>query len=194
MKNRCKGFTLMELLIIIAIVGILVAVSIPILNKELEKAREAHDIATMRQAASAAIDKYYAGITDEKSAKKAGFNWDRGGGDSSTNAYGAYDPKTGKFYMNRWDLPEGSKKYGKGTKTDGGTTFVSGNENGAYVSTLDYTDAVVLVSIYYKANPAHVDVYWKQNNYNSLGKDDYIGGKVNNNQPIPKYCMRINLN
>ena len=73
---------------------------IPIINKQLEKAREAHDIHIMRVAASAAIDKYHAGLHDEKSAAKEGFNWDKGsiGKGLTANAYGAYDPKTGKFY------------------------------------------------------------------------------------------------
>ncbi|WP_051671750.1 type IV pilin protein [Oribacterium sp. P6A1] len=191
MKGRRKnGFTMAELLIVVAIVGVLVAISIPIFTSHIEKVKETHDIAIMRQAASAAIDLYYAGITDKVSANAVGLNWD---GSSSANAYGTYDPRTGKFYMYRWDLPEGSRKYGKGTKKDGGMTFVRGNDNGAYVSTLDYTDAVVMVSIYVKDNPAHVDVYWKENNYTSLGKDQYIGG-YEGSRNKPKYCMRITLN
>ena len=50
-KNK-NGFTLAELLIVVAIIAVLVAISIPIFNKQLEKAREAYDIYTMRQAAT----------------------------------------------------------------------------------------------------------------------------------------------
>ena len=42
MKYRSKkGFTLAELLIVVAIIAVLVAVSIPIFNGQLEKARSA---------------------------------------------------------------------------------------------------------------------------------------------------------
>ena len=45
-----KGFTLVELLIVVAIVAVLVAISIPILFAQLEKAREATDAANIRSA------------------------------------------------------------------------------------------------------------------------------------------------
>lgn len=56
-KNE-KGFTLAELLIVVAIIGVLVAISIPIFTSQLEKAREATDLANIRSAyaeASAAV-------------------------------------------------------------------------------------------------------------------------------------------
>ena len=49
-KNNKKGFTLAELLIVVAIIGVLVAISIPIFTSQLEKAREATDIANIRSA------------------------------------------------------------------------------------------------------------------------------------------------
>ncbi len=50
MRKNNKGFTLAELLIVVAIIGILVAVSIPIFSGQLEKAREATDAANIRSA------------------------------------------------------------------------------------------------------------------------------------------------
>ena len=47
-KNNKKGFTLAELLIVVAIIGVLVAISIPIFTTQLEKAREATDVANVR--------------------------------------------------------------------------------------------------------------------------------------------------
>jgi type IV pilus assembly protein PilA len=49
-KENKKGFTLAELLIVVAIIGVLVAVSIPIFTAQLEKSREATDLAHIRSA------------------------------------------------------------------------------------------------------------------------------------------------
>ena len=49
LKNK-KGFTLAELLIVVAIIAVLVAISIPIFTAQLEKAREATDAANLRAA------------------------------------------------------------------------------------------------------------------------------------------------
>ncbi|MCF2615665.1 prepilin-type N-terminal cleavage/methylation domain-containing protein [Oscillibacter valericigenes] len=43
-----KGFTLAELLIVVAIIAVLVAISIPIFNSQLEKSRRAVDLHTAR--------------------------------------------------------------------------------------------------------------------------------------------------
>lgn len=45
-----KGFTLVEMLIVVAIIAILIAVSIPLVSSSLEKAREAVDDANERSA------------------------------------------------------------------------------------------------------------------------------------------------
>lgn len=50
MKNNKKGFTLMEMLIVVAIIAVLVAIAIPVLNGALEKSREATDAANLRAA------------------------------------------------------------------------------------------------------------------------------------------------
>ncbi len=50
MKNNKKGFTLMEMLIVVAIIAVLVAIAIPVLNGTLEKSREATDAANLRAA------------------------------------------------------------------------------------------------------------------------------------------------
>lgn len=48
-KNvRDRGFTLAELLVVVAIIGVLVAISIPIFSSQLHKARVATDIANLR--------------------------------------------------------------------------------------------------------------------------------------------------
>ena len=49
-KKNKKGFTLAELLIVVAIIAVLVAISIPIFTSQLEKSREATDLANVRSA------------------------------------------------------------------------------------------------------------------------------------------------
>ena len=57
MKNNKKGFTLAELLIVVAIIAVLVAIAIPIFTSQLEKSRQAADAANIRSAyAEAMVD------------------------------------------------------------------------------------------------------------------------------------------
>ena len=49
-RENKKGFTLAELLIVVAIIGVLVAISIPIFTKQLEKARDSASISNIRAA------------------------------------------------------------------------------------------------------------------------------------------------
>lgn len=66
-KLNKKGFTLAELLIVVAIIGVLVAVSIPIFTAQLRKARLATNQANARAAYAAVIaeqlEKGYTGVT-----------------------------------------------------------------------------------------------------------------------------------
>ena len=99
-KENKKGFTLAELLIVVAIIAVLVAISIPIFTSQLEKSREATDLANLRAAKAEAVveildgtaaagDKYYNPSTgkldtDESNATKVGK------GTSATVAGAAY--------------------------------------------------------------------------------------------------------
>lgn len=48
--NNKKGFTLMEMLIVVAIIAVLVAIAIPVFNGALTKSKEAADVANIRAA------------------------------------------------------------------------------------------------------------------------------------------------
>ena len=57
-KKNQKGFTLMEMLIVIAIIAVLVAIMIPTMTSQLEKAREAADAANIRSEYAEAMVEY----------------------------------------------------------------------------------------------------------------------------------------
>ena len=54
-KLNKKGFTLAELLVVVAIIGVLVAISIPIFTSQLRKAQVATDQANARAGKAAAV-------------------------------------------------------------------------------------------------------------------------------------------
>ena len=63
--TKSSGFTLAELLIVVAIIAVLVAISIPIFTSQLEKAREATDLSDVR---SAYAEVMMAAISDDTTA------------------------------------------------------------------------------------------------------------------------------
>ena len=69
-RNK-KGFTLVEMLIVVAIIAILIVVSVPLIGSSLDKAREAVDAANERSATGLATIYY---LTSEN----AGDNFDTG--------------------------------------------------------------------------------------------------------------------
>ena len=58
------GFTMMEMLIVVAIIAILVAIAIPIFSNQLERVREATDAANIRAAYAEALMKYIGAETE----------------------------------------------------------------------------------------------------------------------------------
>lgn len=118
-KLNKKGFTLAELLIVVAIIAVLVVVSVPIFSSKLEKAREAADVANMRAAKAAAASMYLSG---EMELGKTYF----------------YDASEGKILGSS----SGITGYGQGTKADGKTVY------GGYISKdEEYTDKIITVVV-----------------------------------------------
>ncbi|MBE5896680.1 MAG: type II secretion system protein [Lachnospiraceae bacterium] len=69
-KMNKKGFTMAELLIVVAIIAVLVAIAIPIFTTQLEKSREATDAANIRAAYAEVVAAKVSGETDANKLKK----------------------------------------------------------------------------------------------------------------------------
>lgn len=125
-KQNNKGFTLAELLIVVAIIGVLVAISIPIFHAQLRKARLATNQANGRAAFSAAEAAYldyvagHGSIKANRFAKEHGFN----------NATYTYFPAAGKGILNfhyndldnRW-IVGGAYKLNQNTNVSSWTVY-----------------------------------------------------------------------
>lgn len=78
MKINRKGFTLAELLIVVAIIAVLVAVAIPIFGSQLEKSREAADLANVRAAYAEVLTEANMGIYNKEvivNLKQKQYDW-----------------------------------------------------------------------------------------------------------------------
>jgi prepilin-type N-terminal cleavage/methylation domain-containing protein len=87
-RQQNKGFTLAELLIVVAIIAVLVAISIPIFNNQLKKARLATNQANARAGYAAAVAEYIS-MGEPQPANKWGFSYD-----VSTGKVTAYEDYT----------------------------------------------------------------------------------------------------
>ncbi len=61
LKKNNKGFTLAELLIVVAIIAVLVAIAIPVFTSQLEKSRDAVTVSNLRSAYAEAQAAYLTG-------------------------------------------------------------------------------------------------------------------------------------
>ena len=73
------GFTLVEMLIVVAIIAILIAIAIPMVNSALERAREATDAANERAAIGLASIAFMANEQGSAEDTKTGINTSTGG-------------------------------------------------------------------------------------------------------------------
>ena len=78
MKKNNKGFTLAELLIVVAIIAVLVAIAIPVFTNQLEKSREAAEMANLRAAYQEVLTHYMTNgsiIKIDVEAKQRIYDW-----------------------------------------------------------------------------------------------------------------------
>ena len=80
-RTNKKGFTLAELLIVVAIIAVLVAIAIPVFGSELKKAHDAVDVANVRAAYAEIMT---AKIVDGNAAKTVTVDFQ---GDGSTTTW-----------------------------------------------------------------------------------------------------------
>lgn len=107
--RKHEGFTLVEMLIVVAIIAILVAVSIPLVTTSLDKARKATDDANLRAAKAEALVIYLDNQTNDTPKTTTELN----------TAYKYYDISSGALTNTE---PAGYNKY---ATTGGGTTVNS---------------------------------------------------------------------
>lgn len=132
-KLNKKGFTLAELLIVVAIIAVLVVVSVPIFSSKLEKAREAADVANMRAAKAAAVAMYL-----EKGETKDYY----------------YDAENGVLKEDK----DGIDVYGQGTGTDGGVVYAGYTNNTPYNGKI----IIVKITAESPTSDPQIDVSWTE--------------------------------
>ena len=112
-RENKKGFTLAELLVVVAIVGILVAISIPVFTAQLSKARKATNQANLRAAKAAAVAQYMTDEMDTNATDEVIYDYDLATGTvkSITDSDSEYIVKDAN--KKEIDTEDGSEQYKK---------------------------------------------------------------------------------
>lgn len=142
------GFTLIEMLIVVAIIAILIAISIPMVNGALERARDATDQANERAAKAEAM-LYYMGVVSDAELLAIG---------GGTNAY-VPGQKLEAFY----DANAGSlKKEATGIKAYGKCQNVSGCYQSGVTGASNHSKQIIKIVIdpADAANPGVAVISW----------------------------------
>lgn len=119
-KRNKKGFTLAELLIVVAIIAVLVAIAIPVYSAQLDKAKEAVNLANARSAAYMASAEYLS--NQETQTKTYYFSIDE------QHNMAKVDSKPSAPYVEVKIAAGGKITSASYTSKDGGTTPVDPDE------------------------------------------------------------------
>ena len=144
--NRNAGFTLVEMLIVVAIIAILIAVSIPLVGSALEKARDNTDLANERAAKAEAAMAFMGvgaiyqgtdGSTKATNFEDGAFGYANANRASAVNVTVYYDATNGRLQLG---TPGGYGQCTKAATTNNaneskcdagsGVTFQGKNTNG----------------------------------------------------------------
>ncbi len=140
-KMNKKGFTLAELLIVVAIIAVLVAIAIPIFNAQLEKSRDSVSISNMRAAYAEAAAEYLTWdgttYTQQAGSNVTGIS---ANADGSVVTITVEKVKTSTQQDNGWSSLDGELPFtdftDPGTPVDSGTaTFTYTVASGAWALT-----------------------------------------------------------
>ena len=131
MKKNNKGFTLAELLIVVAIIAVLTAIAIPVFTTQLEKSREATDMSNIRAAYAEVMANYLA-------------NGAKTGAAGTSNATEA--TVTARQTVEGWQNPENGKLQARVNGTEYPVTFDAKTSGNTWTVKID-TEVSALVKV-----------------------------------------------
>lgn len=133
MKRNNKGFTLVELMVVILIIGILVAIAVPVYNKTLDEAKKRACQANLRTIDGAVAQYCAATGTDPETIGGSNPITIDNNSDLVKDKYLKGAPKcpaTKEFYQVDKGVAKCVEKEGNGGHNYSGSTGDSGNEEG----------------------------------------------------------------
>ena len=108
------GFTLVEMLIVVAIIAILIAVSIPMVTGALDRARQATDAANVRAAKAEMSIAYLTDNADALAGKVMAYDAEKGilvGATETVTAYGKVTGNTDNIIFVKYDTTDQIVKF-----------------------------------------------------------------------------------
>ncbi len=110
MKHTQKGFTLVELLVVVAIIGLLAGIAVVSVNSTRVKARDARRIADVKQMQNA-LELYNNTMNGAYPPKKVAQELGMAGGKTISSTGGLSDAPAGEIYLNVIPKDPGQNKY-----------------------------------------------------------------------------------